>query len=199
MWKLIFLNFCSHDSFDFRWWYLQWEISVHTTTAWKLSKCVVFLVRIFLHLDWIRRDAKYARYLSVFSPNAGKYGPEKTLYLDAFHAVNPHNHLIKHFKSLSLFKDWKVLNTQKKLILIQKETTLLFMLTKPRTMTLISSNRSASGDSNIVRRSLNFLILPIRRFTWIGTLQSYLDVSNLLPKSWFFPFLKRGPIIRFLY
>ena len=23
----------------------------------------------------------------VFSPNAGKYGPEKTLYLDTFHAV----------------------------------------------------------------------------------------------------------------
>ena len=26
-------------------------------------------------------------YLSVFSSNAGKYGPEKTLYLDTFHAV----------------------------------------------------------------------------------------------------------------
>ena len=25
--------------------------------------------------------------LSVFSPNAGKYGPEKTPYLDTFHAV----------------------------------------------------------------------------------------------------------------
>ena len=24
---------------------------------------------------------------SVFSPNTGKYGPEKTLYLDTFHAV----------------------------------------------------------------------------------------------------------------
>ena len=23
----------------------------------------------------------------VFNPNAGKYGPEKTLYLDTFHAV----------------------------------------------------------------------------------------------------------------
>ena len=31
-------------------------------------------------------------YFSVFSPNAGKYGPEKTPYLDTFHAVllNPH-------------------------------------------------------------------------------------------------------------
>ena len=33
------------------------------------------LVRIFPHF-------------SVFSPNAGKYRPEKTPYLDTFHAVN---------------------------------------------------------------------------------------------------------------
>ena len=26
-------------------------------------------------------------YLSVFSQNAGKYGPEKTPYLDTFHAL----------------------------------------------------------------------------------------------------------------
>ena len=26
-------------------------------------------------------------YLSVFSPNAGRYGPEKTPYLDTFHTV----------------------------------------------------------------------------------------------------------------
>ena len=25
--------------------------------------------------------------ISVFSPNAGKYGPEKTPYLDTFHTV----------------------------------------------------------------------------------------------------------------
>ena len=43
-----------------------------------------FLVRIFPHSDWIRRDKKY---LSIFSPNAGKYRPEKTPYLDTFHAV----------------------------------------------------------------------------------------------------------------
>ena len=32
----------------------------------------------------IRRDTPY---LTVFSPNAGKYGPEKTPYLDIFRAV----------------------------------------------------------------------------------------------------------------
>ena len=42
------------------------------------------LVRIFPHSDWIRRDTEY---LSAFSPNAGKYGPGKTSYLDTFHAV----------------------------------------------------------------------------------------------------------------
>ena len=39
-----------------------------------MSAFGVFLVRIFTHSDWIRRDTEY---LSVFSPNAGKYGPEK--------------------------------------------------------------------------------------------------------------------------
>ena len=42
-------------------------------TAWKVPVFGIFLVRIFPHSDWIRR---YTEYLSVFSPNAGKYGPE---------------------------------------------------------------------------------------------------------------------------
>ena len=43
-----------------------------------------FLVRIFPHSDRIWRDTEY---LSVFSPNVGKYGPEKTPDLDTFYAV----------------------------------------------------------------------------------------------------------------
>ena len=50
----------------------------------KCSNTEFALVRIFPHLDWIRRDTEY---LSVFSPNAGKYRPAKTPYLDNFHAV----------------------------------------------------------------------------------------------------------------
>ena len=38
----------------------------------------------------MRRDTKY---LSVFSLNAQKYGPEKTPHLDTFHAVSPYNNL----------------------------------------------------------------------------------------------------------
>ena len=42
-----------------------------------------FLVRIFPPSGWIQTDTKY---LSVFSPNVGKYGPEKTPYMDTFYA-----------------------------------------------------------------------------------------------------------------
>ena len=41
----------------------------------------LFLVRIFLYSDWIRR---FTPWISVFSPNTGKYGPEITPYLDFF-------------------------------------------------------------------------------------------------------------------
>ena len=53
-----------------------------TNTAWKVSVFRVFVVCIFSHSDWIWRDTPY---LSVFSPNAKKYGSEKTPYYDIFH------------------------------------------------------------------------------------------------------------------
>ena len=52
-----------------------------------LEKCPnteFFLVRIFPYSDWMRRETPY---LFVFSLNTRKYGPEKTPYLDTFHAV----------------------------------------------------------------------------------------------------------------
>ena len=54
-----------------------WDILLGTAilyTAWKVSVFGVFLVYIFPYSGWIRRDTSY---FSVFSPNAGKYGPEK--------------------------------------------------------------------------------------------------------------------------
>ena len=42
-------------------------------TARKVYVFWVILVRIFPHSDWIRR---FTPYLSLVSPNAGKYGPE---------------------------------------------------------------------------------------------------------------------------
>ena len=61
---------------------------IESSTSSLREKCPsteLFLVRIFPHSDWIRRDAKYR---SVFSPNARKYGPEITPYLDIFRAVH---------------------------------------------------------------------------------------------------------------
>ena len=43
----------------------------------KCPNADLFLLSIFLYSDWI----------SVFSPNTGKYGPEITPYLHTFHAV----------------------------------------------------------------------------------------------------------------
>ena len=60
-----------------------------------------FLVRIFPHSDTIRRDTSY---LSVFSPNAEKYGPENTPYLDTFHAVSTYqNKVLKEGCSCLLY------------------------------------------------------------------------------------------------
>ena len=58
----------------------SWKIYFdhHYPLREKCPNTEFFLVRIFLHSDWIRRDT---------SPNAGKYGPEKTPYFDTFHAV----------------------------------------------------------------------------------------------------------------
>ena len=50
------------------------KVSINGITAWKVFVMGGFLVRIFPYSDWIRRDMEY---LSVSSPNAGKYGPEK--------------------------------------------------------------------------------------------------------------------------
>ena len=65
------------------------KIIILNTLREKWPNTKFFLVRIFLHSDWIRRDTPY---LSVFSPNVGKYEPQKTPYLDTFHAViTPNN------------------------------------------------------------------------------------------------------------
>ena len=51
----------------------------------KISNTEFILVQIFPYLDWTRR---FTEQISVFSPAGGKYGPEKTPYLDTFGAVS---------------------------------------------------------------------------------------------------------------
>ena len=69
-------------------------------TAWKMSKYGVFLIPIFPHSYWTWRDTPY---LSVFSPNAGKYGLEKAPYLDTFHVVQ------RYFTPTLKRKDYNVI------------------------------------------------------------------------------------------
>ena len=78
-------------------------------TAWKVFKYGVFLVHIFLYSGWIQRDTEY---LSVFSPNTGIYGPEKTPYLDTFHTMG-----ISHRSQIENFwrQFWKLFFFSKKL------------------------------------------------------------------------------------
>ena len=60
------------------------SLSLRNALRENCPNTVFFLVRIFPHSDWIQRDTEY---LFAFSPNAGKYGSEKTPHLDNFHAV----------------------------------------------------------------------------------------------------------------
>ena len=89
-------------------------------TAWKVSVFGVFLVRIFLHLNWIRRETPYP---SVFSLNAGMYGPGilqiRTLLTQCMSgqysiSKNPEKHqkiwLRRKLKKKKLKKNWNLPN-----------------------------------------------------------------------------------------
>ena len=63
----------------------------------KCPNTELFLVRIFPHSEWIWRDISY---LSVFTPSAGKYGPDITPYLDTFHRL----HVIRNSNCFIMLK-----------------------------------------------------------------------------------------------
>ena len=85
--------------------YFQFIFSVLCSPLLALSlreKCPnteLFLVRIFLHSDQIRKDMEH---ISATSPNVRKYGPEITPYLDTFHAVLHSKIIFIHSKILVL-------------------------------------------------------------------------------------------------
>ena len=62
----------------------------------KCPNTELFLVRIFLYLDWI-------------CPNTGKYSPEITPYLDTFHAVTMSSNLNKDGLQLNNYGPWNYL------------------------------------------------------------------------------------------
>ena len=53
-------------------------------------KCAILLTNPYFHTAW--KVSKYGAFsgphFPAFSPNTGKYGQEKTSYLDTFHAVS---------------------------------------------------------------------------------------------------------------
>ena len=71
---LVILNMLTLSLIKILWEYQTCIRFFRLNTAWEVSVFGVFLVRLFPHLDWIRRVAEH---LSVFSPNTGRYGPEK--------------------------------------------------------------------------------------------------------------------------
>ena len=65
-----------------------------------MSKYGVISGPFFPVLGLSRRDTEY---LSVFSPNTEKYGPEITLYLDTIHAVVALNRGFCQISTIKLF------------------------------------------------------------------------------------------------
>ena len=83
--------------------FCQWDVEmgwIIFCTAGKVSKCGVFsgpsfpvfglnteIYGVNLRMQSEYRKRRTRKEISVFSPNTVKYGPEKTPYLDTFHAV----------------------------------------------------------------------------------------------------------------
>ena len=110
LWYMILVNKCQQI--------LQWSNTIHKYSfqwkmtfnlvpskhamniVWKVSKIQSFcLVRIFLYSGWIRR---FILQILVFSRKTGNYRPEKTPYLDTFHAVE------SNIKNQENYIAWKV-------------------------------------------------------------------------------------------
>ena len=87
IWNFIFILVISMHSHWKKLLYYS-KFSVITTPGEKCPNTELFLVRIFPHSDWIWRDTSY---LSEFSLNAGKNGPEITPYLETFHFITTSN------------------------------------------------------------------------------------------------------------
>ena len=84
-------------------------------TTWNAFLFGVFLVRIFPYLDWIRRNILY---LSVISPNARKYGPEKlrirTLFTQCFVNNRPNESRSSQIILTELARTWICRNSHKR-------------------------------------------------------------------------------------
>ena len=89
-WRLGFFNF----------FFFQQVRAVIAIITQLIEISIALLIKLFCNWSTVQKLAKYGnisgpyfpafglnKYLSTFSPNAGKYGPEITPYFDTFHAV----------------------------------------------------------------------------------------------------------------
>ena len=74
-----FCTFCTITNFL---WKVLWLIFFNF-----LALSPKFLFRMSYWIPFVKNVQIQNFFWSVFSPNAGKYGPEKTPYLDTFHGV----------------------------------------------------------------------------------------------------------------
>ena len=136
---------CSAGSFFHKKIYLRclsmfWMFLCETITPWKVSKYGVFSGSYF--------PAFGLKYLSIFSPNVGKYGPEKTLYFDTFHAVNIRTNFFLLYKD-----EWKVVSFKTRLSILQKS--MLKKWSFPSSISSVNAVKSAGncGFDHIYRRN----------------------------------------------
>ena len=76
---------------------IKWTHKIHKTdknaeksplpTNLLVKHCFFFVALFCSHVCHCVKSVQIRKYLSVFSPNAEKYGPEITPYLDTFRAV----------------------------------------------------------------------------------------------------------------
>ena len=94
----------------------SFQVKTKEITAWK----VFFFWSLF---SYIWNELLFTLKTSVFNPNTGKYGPEKTPYLNTFHAVNMgryilHSDCLQAFRATTLLK--RSSNTGPLLWILQK-------------------------------------------------------------------------------
>ena len=167
-----------------------------THTAWKMSIFGVFVVRIFQNSGWIRRDREY---LSVFSPNTGKYRPEKLrirthftqcqtnvqkhigLYLDE--KCNTHKRsLLARFTGLGLLRNLSDKFPKQALVTIYKTFIRLHLfmvilcvishIIKHLVTKLMVQLKDHLGRNSMLNLTLNKLKRWYRKFTCFHKIQS---------------------------
>ena len=101
------------------WLTIHWSVSDAVSCDIDETHCVKSVqIRSFFWSVFSRIWTEYgqirphlpAKYLSVFSPNVGKYGPEKTPYLDTFHevtlSISPYAGVFDSGDFKVHYKDW---------------------------------------------------------------------------------------------